>query len=182
MARGCATLAGSAAGRPVVNVTDTALADIASMRCLHNLHLISCPQVTDAGLAYIAKIAGLRRLYVGSPNITDKGVSYLKNCVTLERLYLRDGKISNAALKYVKALPNLVQLSLDGTSVTEEGLLGLGDMTQLRLLQVRDLRLGHGEANQIKNVLPNCFIRYGSRKGGSPPLIGPPGVTAPNEH
>jgi hypothetical protein len=97
--------------------------------------------------------------------------------VTLEWLYLRDGKISDAGLKYVKMLPNLEQLGLDGTDITEEGLAGLKGMQKLKHLQIRDTCIGQSEANRVHKALPNCFIRYGSRKGGSPKPIEPKGVT-----
>jgi hypothetical protein len=160
-------------------LTDSALCAIAEIHGLRTLNILACPRITNAGLVAIAGLFELRRLYVGSPGITDAGVIHLKGLTKLERLYLRDSKITDASMKSLRSLTALEQLSLDGTGVTEKGLSSLNDMPKLRLLQVLDTRIGGAEVYRIHKALPNCHIRYGSRKDGSK-TIGPTGAPTPH--
>ena len=54
-------------------------------------------QITDAGLAPIARLTQLHKLYLSGTQITDGGVARLAGLTRLQKLYLSDTRITDGA-------------------------------------------------------------------------------------
>ena len=70
------------------------------------------PYLTDAGMASIAGLHELVRLYAGSPHLTDKTLSYLSDMKKLELLRVR-GNFTDQGLQHLDGLENLTTVWID---------------------------------------------------------------------
>jgi hypothetical protein len=66
---------------------------------------IANTHVTDAGLAHLKGLTGLKRLLLGDAPITDKGLEHLRGLTNLETLGLNSPHITDAGLKHLSNLP-----------------------------------------------------------------------------
>ncbi len=88
-------------------ITDEGLARIARCRQLEQLR-ISSPRVTDAGMAHVAQLSELRFLHLLDMPITDAGLDELHGLARLESLYLDRTKTSDEGLaRLIGALPGV---------------------------------------------------------------------------
>jgi hypothetical protein len=95
--------------------------------------------ITDAGLAYLSGLTGLRKLelsdtslHLSRTQITDAGLANLKGLTSLSSLALNETQVSDAGLRHLKALTGLTTLDLSSTQVTDAGLVHLKDMRSAR--------------------------------------------------
>ena len=93
-------------------ITDAGLVNISDMPKLEILCLHAMRDITDNGLANLAKMRSLRKLEIGSSQVTDRGLGYLSQIETLEHLELpqRDQRITDIGLAHLGQLPNLRHL------------------------------------------------------------------------
>jgi hypothetical protein len=117
-------------------ITDATIRELSTFPNLTSLHILNCPNVTDAGLEHIGSLTKLRRLDLRGASITDRGISRLTN--------LRD----------------LRELSLKGTAVTDRGLLYLTDLSNLEWLALSDTQVTSDGAKTLKEDLPDCVISW----------------------
>jgi Leucine-rich repeat (LRR) protein len=117
-------------------ITDDALEALSTFPNLTSLHILGCPNVTDAGLEQVGTLEKLRRLNLGGSSITDRGIARLSN--------LRD----------------LRELSLSHTAVTDEGLLHLEGLHNLEWLALRDTRVTIDGIKALNEKLPECEIGW----------------------
>ncbi len=87
-------------------ITDDALEHISKLERLELLHLFEAVQISDRGLAHIAKLRNLRELIIGSGDSDESGV---QDCMN----------VSDEGLANLYALTNLEYLSLNTTEVTQ---------------------------------------------------------------
>ena len=89
--------------------TDDSLEHISTLKRLENLHVIEPSQVTDRGLANVAKLTNLQSLHLGNDPRNTAGLQdYIK--------------ITDAGLGNLYGLKNLVSLRLNTTQVTQTGI------------------------------------------------------------
>ncbi len=77
--------------------------------------------ITDAGMAYVARIETLRELDLPSA-ITNTGLAQLSNLTKLQELDLSYTKITDAGLTHLKNMAELGTLYLTQTEVSDSGL------------------------------------------------------------
>lgn len=82
---------------------------------------LSHSEITDAGLARIARLPKLIQLRLASDKITDAGLAVLADLKELRHLHLIDAPITDAGLAQLQALKDLESLYLDGTRASDEG-------------------------------------------------------------
>jgi len=104
--------------------------------------------VTDAWLAHVTRLTGLRTLVLGGTQVTDAGMAQLAGLTQLRGLNLRRTHVTDAGLVDIARMTKLQGLSLNDTQVTDEGLKQLARLTQLRSLelsgtQITDAGLAH---------------------------------------
>ncbi|SDE23225.1 c-type cytochrome domain-containing protein [Niabella drilacis] len=93
--------------------------------------------IDDAGLAAIAKLEGLTRLYLSGTAITDAG------------------------LQHLKSLKHLQVLNLVGTKVTEKGLVQLKTLPALRAVYLYKTDVNKNAWAQLKQAFPKTILDSG---------------------
>lgn len=115
-------------------ITGTGLAELSGLPELQELHLSHCHDLTDAGLACLKKLKGLRRLNLH--HIEKNQLAGLKHICELKELRTldlsRNYALTEKHLISLKKLKKLRALNLSGTDL--RGLEGLKFLTQLEVL------------------------------------------------
>jgi Leucine-rich repeat (LRR) protein len=122
------------------DVTDKGFKYVAN---LSSLEYLSIPyRVTDAGMAYVAELPLLKRLYFGElgSQVTDAGLHHLAKLTALEELALWGERMGDAGLVHLRGLPRLEYLCLYSTHFTDNGLVHLQNLPALRILSVYEGR------------------------------------------
>jgi Planctomycete cytochrome C/Leucine Rich repeat len=78
-------------------------------------------QVTDAGLATLAKMTGLERLHLENTKVTDAGIAKLGALASLEYLNLYGTKTTDAGIAKLEGAKGLKKLYVWQTGVTQNG-------------------------------------------------------------
>ena len=84
--------------------SDALLARIGVLTRLKQLDFRDATGITDAGIAHLAGLTRLRRLYLRGTQITDAGLAQLKELTKLEALDLENTMVSGDGLKQLKKL------------------------------------------------------------------------------
>jgi RNA polymerase sigma factor (sigma-70 family) len=93
-------------------------------------------QISEADVALLAGLDGLRTLIFQGPSLDDRGVARLKGCKGLRFLALEGTDVRPEALEALAGLKTLARLHLAGPKVTNkalEGIKGARGLTWLRL-------------------------------------------------
>jgi hypothetical protein len=117
--------------------TDQGLAGLAHCQCLQVLDLRNT-KITDAGLFYLSRLPLLRTLYLNNidtmnNDITDKGLYHLRKLPHLQALYLNKTAVTGVGLSYI---PNLELLNLGNCPVTDAGIEKITSLKKLRWLSL----------------------------------------------
>ncbi len=120
------------------DVTDKGFKYIGSLSSLEYLDLPY--RVTDAGMAYVAELPLLKRLYFGElgSQVTDAGLHHLAKLTALEELALWGERMGDAGLVHLRGLPRLKYLFLRGPHFTDAGCVHLKDISSLRMLSYHE--------------------------------------------
>lgn len=108
-------------------VGNAGLAQISELPNLEILCVGGMRGITDAGIAYLTRMRSLKKLDIGSSQVSDKGLGYLKQIKTLEHL----------------------ELPQDQYNISDAGLAHLGELSNLKVLQVSRLHYGGRDRNKI---------------------------------
>ncbi|WP_300597707.1 c-type cytochrome domain-containing protein [Niabella sp.] len=100
-------------------------------------------------------------LKLAESNITDEGLAAVAKLIHLTRLQLANTKITDAGLVHLKALEQLQVLNLVGTKVTEKGLAALKDLKSLRALYLYKSGIGSTGWVQLKQWFPKTVLDSG---------------------
>ena len=117
--------------------------DMVHVKALRNLERLDLPStVADEGLAYVAELKGLKRLWActdGKGRLSDTGLDHISRLPELEHLSISGGEgITDKGLGYLARLPRLAKLHVMTTSdkVTGAGLAHLAGMESLTELDI----------------------------------------------
>ena len=97
--------------------------------------------------------------------MTDDGLAHLAHLTGLSRLYLSKTRITDAGLAHLTGLTGLEQLSIDGTTVSDAGLRHLEELTRLKILMAYDAQVTAAGKSQLLKALPNLTIWITSPHG-----------------
>lgn len=127
-----------------------------------SLVLNDCP-VTNDGLALLEGKRNIRWLQLRRTKIDDDGIKHLKG-MNLEDLDLSSTKITNAGLASLcqLELPRLRTLSLEGTTVTDEGISHLDHFKNLEFMAVAHTKVTKDGIRKLKAKLPELTILSGT--------------------
>jgi len=118
---------------------DAHLGHLSDLTSMEELDLRST-QIGDAGLAHIAGLTRLRKLYLSSNPVTHRitpaGIVHLKDLKAIEELDLPADCLDDAVLAYLARLPSLKNLSIRDDRVTDKGLKAIAGMKSLEELYV----------------------------------------------
>jgi len=136
---------------------------IAHLTKLPNLVDLSLFGINDNAIKNIGNMSALKELYLHYPRVTSDGIKHLRNLDNLLRLGLREGPYSSARytsihrwIPYIGTLANLKELYLLDVSVTDDAIIHLSKLTNLRRLVINKSQLGQIAINQLSEALPNC--------------------------
>jgi Leucine-rich repeat (LRR) protein len=113
--------------------SDEQLAHLKDVPTLEELHLSNTP-ITDAGMAHVAGLRGLKQLYLAKCDVGDEG------------------------LAHVRELVNLEALNVFGTKTTDAGIEHLMGLKHLRTLYITDLKLSSAVVDKLKQTLPQLKV------------------------
>jgi hypothetical protein len=110
----------------------------------HEISVVSLDgaPVTDADLAALEGLAGLRRLYLNGTPVTDAELAHLRGLPALEVLELRETAVGDEGLRHLAGLPRLSVLLLYGTRVTDAGAALLAGLPRLEELSLSCTSVG----------------------------------------
>jgi Leucine-rich repeat (LRR) protein len=121
-------------------------------------------QLTDLGLAKLAKLTKLKRLDVSGAKITAAGLSALKNLPQLERLSLWNCKaLDDSAASELMALSKLTDLDLSYTSTGDATMKTLAALPDLRLLYLTDTKVTPAAVEAFRKRRPASFVSWARR-------------------
>ena len=103
------------------DLTDDGLADVAKLGNVVELNLRDT-KITSAGLVHLKGLAKLTRLHLERTNVGDEGIANLTKLTTLEYLNLYGTKITDKSLDHLAGLKKLRQLYVWQTDVTDAGI------------------------------------------------------------
>lgn len=121
---------------------------------------LSGSPVSDAGLAYLNGLTGLKQLLLGETQVSDAGLAHLNRLPALEWLDLEGTQVTDAGLVNVKRLTTLHWLSLRGTQVGDAGLEHVKSLTVLDSLVLSDTRVSDAGIAELQRALPKCQILH----------------------
>ena len=102
-------------------IGNAGLVHLAGLVNLEELDLRDHTQFGDAGIAQLAHLRNLQRLYLGHTNVSDAGVANLQGLASLTYLDLTKTQITDASLTFLAGLDHLAVLTVHDTKVTKEG-------------------------------------------------------------
>lgn len=105
-----------------VGVNDHDLASLANMSRLEWLCLASNSEVTDKGIAHLAKCARLRHLDLRGTSVTPGGIAALARCQELSYLAMPDCVVTDENVAMIPRFPKMTYLVFNGSALTEKGL------------------------------------------------------------
>lgn len=124
-----------------MKLSGAALSHMAKLTSLEKLDLPG--GITDADLAKLEGLTGLKRLDIGRMQLTGAGIQTLKEFKSLEYLQLPQG-INDKDLAVIKGLNSLEELWIQNSPITNKGLSYLSDLKSLRKLLLHN---GRGDRN-----------------------------------
>ncbi|MCD2424108.1 hypothetical protein LQ567_15115 [Niabella pedocola] len=94
-------------------------------------------------------------------NITDEGLAVIAKFTHLTRLQLANTKITDAGLAQLRSLQQLQVLNLVGTGITEKGLASLKELKSLRALYLYKTGVGTAAWARLKQSFPKTVLDSG---------------------
>ncbi len=125
-----------------------------SLSSLHPSLILSGAQNTDALLEHVG---GLTRLQGVDQDYLDGSYVGLEK---LRSLYLDGSDVTDAGLVNLKSLTNLKRLDLSFTQVTDAGLVHLKGLTKLKYLGLNRTQVTDEGVKKLQGALPNCEIYH----------------------
>ncbi len=97
----------------VDNVDDATARMLSRLSRLESLNLSQCPNLTDAGIGHLSRLSGLTGLGIAGSQVTDRGIASIAKLRRLQGLTLGSGsRITDRGLALLSELPDLKYLSL----------------------------------------------------------------------
>jgi hypothetical protein len=119
--------------------TDESLEKIQRLTNLRSLYVSlygKNPRVTDAGMVFVGRLAGLEKLALSGARVGDAGVARLVGLAKLEELHLNHTKVTGAGFGARRAFPALRTLGLADTPFDDAGARALAGLPALEVLEL----------------------------------------------
>jgi len=132
--------------------TDHELEQLAGLTRLENLNVYG-NQVTEAGLAHLEALPGLRTLELrGAVPEPDAWLPHLEGLAELRSLVITNARMTDTTFKYLTTLRRLEDLALRDSEITDAGLAHLPRLSNLRTLEFRDTIVPDAELEQMTSL------------------------------
>jgi hypothetical protein len=126
-----------------------------------SIELPTFSRVTAAGIeTVIARIVGLKSLWIEGPSITDATVKRITyGLPNLHTLWLTDSSITDSGLRHLASLSSLNHLGLLGSSrITDVGLKHLYECRQLKTLRLEGTQVSTIAVRELCSQVPLTFV------------------------
>jgi internalin A len=134
-----------------------------------NCHVTGGIQLTDLGVAKLAKLTKLRRLDISGARITPAGLNVLKSLPQLERLSLWNcTALDDSAASELAAATKLTTLDLSYTSAGDGTLKNLAALPNLKLLYLTDTKVTPAGVEAFRKQKPESFVSWAKRPDAIP--------------
>lgn len=136
--------------------------DLKLLRAFPDLEALAIESdaITDKGLAEVVRLRRLRALNLIDARISDRGVATLTELPNLRELELLDiPGLTNEGLKHIGQMRQLRSLEIWGGGVTDEGLQHIEGLVNLKRLVLYDERLSDQAVEHLRESLPECNIQ-----------------------
>jgi hypothetical protein len=128
-----------------------------------NCRLTGGLQITDLGLAKLAKLKGLKRLNVSGAKLTPAGLKVLA-ALPLERLNLWACEtLDDSAAAVLAEMPTLAVLDLSYTPVSDQALKQLARLPNLKNLYITETKVTPGAVAAFRTSHPKTFVSSAKR-------------------
>jgi hypothetical protein len=117
------------------DLTDAGMAKIAKFVKLEKLSLFYC-KITNSGLRHISQLKSIQVLNLDSRDISDDGLRYLRNLNNLKALDIFSGRISDTGCIHISAISSLESLELCGGGIGDLGCTQIAKLSNLRCLNL----------------------------------------------
>jgi hypothetical protein len=138
-------------------ISDTGLAVLARMPSLRSL-AVPGRRTGDPAMEALAGCPRLADLDLSGSSVTDWGLAALSAAPRLRRLTLWQAPITDAGLACLASLPHLTDLDLGATSISDRGLVFLTRLRGLRRLSLADTSVTREGLRRLRAELPTCRI------------------------
>lgn len=116
------------------NITNRGMKELVKLTHLECLHVPL--RLSNTGLATVATMPSIKRLYFKVHQVNNKGLAHLAKMSALEELDLGGKHISDAGLVHLAKLPRLEYISLMGDAFSDRALVHLGRVPSLRVISL----------------------------------------------
>src|SRR2546427_2167275 len=138
---------------------DEGMASLARMNQLSKLYLRDT-YVTDEGLKHLTGLKTLTELDLYGARVSDIGVAYLKDLTALRKLNLLGAALTDGGLDSLTGLKELRELNLYRTKITNAGLERLKGLKHLESLDLRYTRATRAGIDSLRANLPECHVTF----------------------
>lgn len=128
-----------------------------------NCRLTGGLQISDLGVAKLARLKNLKRLNISGARLSPEGVRALQS-LPLERLSLwASHSLDDATADVLAGMPALTHLDLSYTQIGDAGLRRLATLPTLKYLYVTETRITQEAVDAFRNEHPGTFISWARR-------------------
>ena len=128
-----------------------------------NCRLTGGLQISDLGVAKLAKLKNLKRLNISGAKLTPEGVKMLQS-LPLERLSLwASQSLDDTVVDVLAGMPTLTELDLSYTKVGDQGLQKLGQLPRLKSLYVTETGITPEAVAAFRKQHPDTFVSWARR-------------------
>jgi hypothetical protein len=144
--------------------TDAELAQLPALPHLEELSLNAAgDHITDAGLAHLAGLTGLRWLWVGNSRVTDRGLVALRGMSRLEFVCLQGGLKTGEGLGHLAGATRLRHLKLLACGITDAGIDQIIKQANLESLTIRSCRATAPALDRLAGLSRLGYLSLGAR-------------------
>jgi len=137
--------------------TDADLALLDGLTGIRSLNLYDT-KVTDAGLKHLSGLTELQTLYLNETGVSDVGLQSLRGLTSLTVLGLMNTRVTDEGLRHLTGMPHLRELSLGGAKITDQGLAQLKGLKSLKLVVLAHTSVTPAGVQDLKKALPGTQI------------------------
>jgi hypothetical protein len=151
--------------------TDANLEQVGALTTLEILEISDATDLHAAGVAHLAKLVNLKSLTIRSDSLTEAGLGSLEGLTKLEDLEFSVNSVSDEGLLHLRHLKNLKRLNLgEGcTGITDEGLALLRPLSNLEWLYLKNSPItdrGLEHFKSMPKLKGGCLFETQITKGG----------------
>ena len=124
-------------------------------------------QLSDLGIAKLAKLKNLKRLNISGARLTPEGLQVLQS-LPLERLSVwASPSLDDAAADVLAGMPTLAHLDMSYTNVGDQGLQRLAKLPNLKALYLTETQVSPGSGRRVPEAAPRYVRLVGEAAGAA---------------